>query len=174
MDPLTRLVHLLALATYAGSTLALVAVFLPTVTAEDDPAMQRRLLARGLRPYNVLSVGALGVFVISGASAITDLKSMLGPHFAQLIWPLAGKLALSFALIMVGTYVSFGLAHRLVRAEQGRLPIDPAVQRGMLRRLRGGCLLALALVVWTTWVGIGLRRPVPAAPPPAAAPAVPD
>jgi hypothetical protein len=40
-------------------------------------------------------------------------------------------------------------------------------------RIRGGCLLALALVVWTTWVGIGLRRPLPAVPMTSAAPAAP-
>jgi len=37
MSPLTRFVHVLALATYLGSTLALVAVFLPAVAVLDDP-----------------------------------------------------------------------------------------------------------------------------------------
>jgi hypothetical protein len=156
MDAPTRLLHLLALATYFGTTLALVLVFLPAVEAIDDPALQRRVLARGLKPYNVLSVGALGVLVISGASALTDMKAMLGPAFGRLLWPLGGKLALAFVVIQVGTYLSFGLAHRLVRAELGQLPVEPEKQAGMIRRMRGTAWLALALTVWTAWVGLGL------------------
>ena len=156
MDAPTRLLHLLALATYFGTTLDLVLVFLPATQAIDDPALQRRVLARGLKPYNVLSVGALGVLVISGASALTDMKAMLGPAFGRLLWPLGGKLTLAFLLIQVGTYLSFGLAHRLVRAELGQLPVEPEKQAGMIRRMRGTAWLALALTVWTAWVGLGL------------------
>jgi hypothetical protein len=75
MDMVTRWIHLLAVALYLGVTVGLVLVLLPAVEAVDDPALQRRLLARGLRPYNVLSVGALGVLVISGASGLTDYKA---------------------------------------------------------------------------------------------------
>jgi hypothetical protein len=164
MDDFTRWIHVLALAVYTGATLDLVLVFLPAVDALDDPALRRRVLARGLRPYNVLSVGALGVLVISGASMLTDLKAMLGRDFARMLWPLAGKLALSFLLIQVGTYLSFGLAHRLVRAEMGLLPIEPERQASMLRRMRWMAWVALALAAWTTWVGLGLVRPVPSPP----------
>ena len=71
---------------------------------------------RQVRPYNVLSVGAVGVLIISGASALTDMKALYGPGYMLLLWPLAQKLALTFVLTMVATYLSFGLAHRLVRA----------------------------------------------------------
>jgi uncharacterized membrane protein len=153
---IVRFIHLLGLATYFGSTLALVLVLLPAAEAVDDPSLQRRLLARGLRPYNVLSVGALGVLVISGASRLTDLKAHLGPAYARLIWPLAGKLTLTFVLINVATYVSFGLAHRLVRAELGQLPVEPEKQAGMIRRMRSAGWLALGVAAWTAWVGLGL------------------
>ena len=158
MDAFTRLLHLLALATYLGSTVALVLVLLPAVAAIDDPALQRRVLARALRPYNVLSVGALGVLILSGASSLTEWKRTLGPAYGRLLWPLAGKLALTFALTMVGTWLSFGLAHRLVRAELGGLPVEPELQRSMLKRLASGAWLAIALAVWTTWVGLSLGR----------------
>lgn len=158
MDVLTRWVHLLALAAYLGSTLAVVLVFLPAMEQVDDPALQRRLLARGLRPYNVLSVGALGVLVVSGASGLTDYKALLGQEFGRHVWRIATKLALSFVLINVATYFSFGLAHRLVRAELGQLPVEPEKQAGMLRRMRSAAWLGIVLAAWTAWVGIGMLR----------------
>lgn len=158
MDALTRWIHLLATAAYLGGTLALALVFLPAAQAIEDAALQRRVLARGLRPYNVLSVGALGVLVISGASGLTDLKALLRQDFGRLLWPLVGKLALSFLLINVATYLSFGLAHRLVRAELGQLPVEPAQQAGMIRRMRGAAWLGVALAAWTAWAGLHMVR----------------
>ena len=158
MEALTRWIHLLALATYFGTTLGLALQLLPAAEMVTDPALQRRVLARGLRPYNLLSVGALGVLVISGASSLTEWKALLGHEFARLLWRLVGKLSLTFALILVATYVSFGLAHRLVRAELGQLSVDAAAQAGMIRRMRGGAWLGLALAAWTAWVGVGLTR----------------
>jgi uncharacterized membrane protein len=158
MDALTRWIHLLAVAVYLGTTLAVALVFLPAMEAVEDPALQRRLLARGLKPYNVLSVGALGVLVISGASGLTDLKATMGPEFGRLLWRLVGKLSLTFLLINVATYYSFGLAHRLVRAELGRLPVEPDTQAGMLRRMRAAAWMGVGLAAWTVWVGMGLGR----------------
>ena len=153
---LTRLLHLLALAIYLGSTVALVLVLLPARRpAIEDPALQRRVLARGLRPYNVLSVGALGVLILTGASSLTEWKRTLGPAYGRLLWPLVGKLSLTFLLTMVGTWLSFGLAHRLVRAELGGLPVEPERQR--VDAEAPGCAggwLAIVLAVWTTWVGL--------------------
>ena len=161
----------MALAVYLASTVALL-MRLPWIGRIGDPAEQRRVLVGWLRPYNVLSVGAIGVLIISGASALTDLKALYGPAYVRLIWPLAGKLALTFLLTMVATYVSFGLAHRIVRAEQGRLPVDAAQLRSMLARLRGAAMVALAVALWTSWVGRGLAPAPPSAP--AAAPSAPS
>jgi uncharacterized membrane protein len=156
MDILTRWIHLLAVALYLGVTVGLVLVLLPAVEAVEDPALKRRVLARGLRPYNVLSVGALGVLVISGASGLTDYKAKLGAEFGRLLWPLVWKLSLTFVLINVATYASFGLAHRLVRAELGQLPVEAEKQAGMIRRLRGAAWVGIALAAWTAWVGLRL------------------
>lgn len=158
MDAVTRLIHVLGLATYLGSTLALVLVFLPAAASIDDPALQRRVLAKGLKPYNILTVGALGVLIMSGATSLTDMKVAYGAEYARFLWPLVGKLSLTFAVTMVGTWLSFGIAHRLVRAELGQLPVEPDRQRGMVRRMRMAGWLAVVLAVWTTWVGIGLGR----------------
>ena len=157
MDSVTRWVHLVAVAVYLGATLAVALVFLPAMETVEDPALQRRLLARGLRPYNVLSVGALGVLVISGASGLTDMKTMLGREWRPL-WLLVEKLSLTFVLINVATYLSFGLAHRLVRAELGQLPVEPGKQAGMIRRMRQAAWVGVALAAWTVWVGVGLGR----------------
>ncbi len=158
MDALARWLHMLSVATYIGTTLGVTLVLLPAAAAIQDAAARRTLLARNLRLYNVLSVGALGVLVISGASRLTDLKAALGPAFGRLIWPLAGKLTLTFVLINVATYVSFGLAHRLVRAELGQLPVEPDKQAGMIRRMRSAAWLGVALAVWTSWVGYQMGR----------------
>ena len=69
-----------------------------------------------------------------------------------------GKLALSFLLINVATYLSFGLAHRLVRAELGQLPVEPEQQASILRRMRGTAWVAVGLAAYTTWVGLRLLR----------------
>lgn len=158
MDPLTRWIHLLAVATYLGGTLVIAVVFLPAVVAIDDPALQRRVLARGLRLYNVLSIGALGVLVISGASGLTDWKAALGAEFGRLLWRLVAKLSLTFVLINVATYFSFGLAHRLVRAELGNLPVEAEKQAAAIRRMRTTAWLGLVLSAWTAWVGVRLIR----------------
>ncbi|HWP64454.1 MAG TPA: hypothetical protein VNO26_00915 [Candidatus Limnocylindria bacterium] len=164
MSPLLHGIHVAALVVYLASTLWLL-VLLAAVGRVADPAEQRRRLVRQLRPYNVLSVGAVGVLIISGASALTDMKALYGPGYVLLLWPLAQKLALTFLLTMVATYLSFGLAHRLVRAEQGRLPVEPAQLRSMLTRLRGGAYLALAVALWTSWVGYRLARQALLVPP---------
>jgi len=96
--------------------------------------------------------------VISGASGLTDLKAMLGPEFGRLLWRLVGKLGLTFVLVNVATYFSFGLAHRLVRAELGQLPVEPEKQAGMIRRMRVAAWMGIVLAAWTAWVGVGLVR----------------
>jgi hypothetical protein len=158
MDDLTRWAHLLGLAAYLGSTLALALMVLPAAAQIADPALQRRILAKALRPYNVLSIGALGVLLMTGASSLTDLKATMRADFGRLLWPLAWKLTLSFLLINVATYLSFGLAHRLVRAEVGQLPVEPEKQASIIRRIRGTAWVAIALAAYTTWVGLRLLR----------------
>ena len=158
MDDLTRWVHLLGVATYLGSTLALALMVLPAIRQITDPALQRRILAQTLRPYNVLSIGALGVLLMTGASSLTDLKATMRADFARLLWPLAWKLTLAFLLINVATYLSFGLAHRLVRAELGQLPVEPERQASIIGRMRATAWIAVALAAYTTWVGLRLLR----------------
>lgn len=172
MSPAMRLVHVLALAVYLGTTVALATVLLPAMEAIDDPATQRRALARGLRPYNVVSFAALLAALATGWTAITDMKGAYHAQFGQFVWLLAAKLGLTFLLIVLpASYLSFGLAHRLVRAEVGGLAVEPDKQRAMLRRMRSAAWLAVATTVWIAWIGLRLTAALRALPPdPPAAP----
>ncbi len=94
----------------------------------------------------------------SAAGSLTDMKAFLGRDYARLLWPLVWKLSLTFAVTLIATYISFGLGHRLVRAEMGELPIEAEKQRAIIRRMRGAAWLGLALTVWAAWIGIRLGR----------------
>lgn len=149
--------HILALATYGGATLAVVAMLLPAANAIADPATRRAVLVRGLRIYDPLAIAALGVLVMTGAFNLTAYKDALrGEFFARLGWLLVWKLVLAFAVVMVGTYITFGLAHRIVRSELLEDPVDPAWLASMSRRLTYACVLVLLLLALTTWLGLGL------------------
>jgi hypothetical protein len=149
--------HLLALATYGGATLAVVALLLPAVNGIADPAARRAALARGLRVYDPLAIAALGVLIMTGAFNLTAYKDALrGEFFARVGWLLAWKLVLAFAVVMVGTYTTFGLAHRIVRSDALEDPVDPAWLDGMSRRLAYACILAVLLLALTAWLGLEL------------------
>jgi len=66
------------------------------------------------------------------------------------------KLALAFLVIMVGTYITFGLGHRIVRDEMAGAPADDGWLTSMSRRLSYACVLALILTALTTWLGLAL------------------
>lgn len=161
-DFLDLWLHVLALATYGGATLAVVVMLLPAANAATDPAARRTILARGLRVYDPLAIAALGVLVMTGAFNLTAYKdAMRGEFFARMGWLLVWKLALAFAVVMVGTYITFGLAHRIVRSELLEDPADAAWLTSMSRRLSYACILVLALLAVATWLGLALGHPHP-------------
>jgi uncharacterized membrane protein len=153
--------HLLGLVAYGGSTLALVVMVLPAAAAAGNAASQRKLLARSLRVYDPLAIAALGVIVMSGAFNLTAYKDALrGEFFARLGWLLVWKLSLAFFVILVGTYITFGLGHRIVRAEMLEDPVDPEWLTSMCRRLTYACVLVLVLLAAATWLGLGLGHAI--------------
>jgi len=154
--------HIGGLVVYGGATVALLAMVLPAAQAIDDPVLRRKSLNRALRVYDPLAIAALGVVVMSGATSLTTYKNVFrAEFFAKLGWLLVWKLSLAFAVIMVGTYLTFGVAHRIVRSELLEDPADPAWLDSMIRRLRGGCILLLALLAVTMWLGLELGHPRP-------------
>jgi len=165
MSPLVS-VHLAALGLYVATCLYLLLVLLPSAAFAKDARVQRRRLAAGFRILNPAAIGALGVLLVTGASRLTDIKATLGPaFFAQVGRPLAVKLTLAFFVINVATYVAFGCGLRLVRAEQGDLPIDAPWQRRMLVRVGVATCIALALTLAAIRVSVdiggGLRHAAP-------------
>lgn len=147
--------HILGLAAYAGSTLALLAVILPA-SAAQRPEARHSFLAQSLRFYDPLAIGTLGVIVMTGAFNLTRYKdAMRDTFFMEVGWLLAWKLAFSFMVIMVGTYIAFGLGHRIVRAEMAGDPFDATQLASMSRRLAYAGVLNLVLLGVTTWLGLG-------------------
>ena len=149
--------HVLALAVYGGATLALWVMVLPAAQAAGNPATARTVLARALRIYDPLAIAALGVLVMTGASNLTSYKEALrADFFDKMGWLLVWKLSLAFAVIMIGTYITFGLGHRIVRTEMAGEPIDAPWLASMTRRLAYACALALLLTELTAWLGLEL------------------
>jgi uncharacterized membrane protein len=152
--------HVLGLVVYGGTTLALVVLLLPAAAALPAPAARRALLARALRIYDPLAIASLGVVVMTGAVNLTAYKDALrGEFFARMGWLLVYKLALAFLVVMVGTYITFGIGHRIVRQEMAGEAVDAAWLAAMCRRLRLACVLALALVAVTAWLGLAIGHP---------------
>jgi uncharacterized membrane protein len=161
--------HVISLAAYFGTTLAIVMMVLPLARAEADPAARRRLLFRVLRIYNPLVIAVLGVLLMTGAFNLTNYKAALrAEFFVELGHLLAWKLGLAFVLIIIATYSVFGLGHRLVRFEQWGEPVDVAKESGIIRRLSATLIVALVLTAIITLLGLELTHPgarMPQAPP---------
>jgi len=146
--------HILGLAAYGGSTLALLIVILPAANAQGA-ALRHSFLAQTLKFYDPLAVATLGVIVMTGAFNLTRYKDALrGSFFEQLGWLLAWKLSFAFLVVMVGVYIAFGLGHRIVRAEMAGEPYEADQIDSMAKRLTYACILNLLLLCLTAWLGL--------------------
>ena len=149
--------HLLAFATYVGATVAVLLICLPMARAEPDPERRLRIVTGTMRVYDPLTIGALGVLVMTGAFNLTAYKAALRElFFSRLGSVLAWKLLLSFFLINLAAYIAFGLGHRIVRAAEDTPTLDPDRLDRMVTRLRWSLLTALVLVGAITWVALGM------------------
>jgi hypothetical protein len=143
-------VHLLATGLYLGATAGLALYTVPRARRAADPAARRGLLARTLRVYDPLAIALLGVMVMTGAWSITGYKEALGTSYfadfgAHLVW----KLGLAFLVVMSGTWVAFGIGHRLVGQDDRREEIDEKRLAGMTSRLAGAAWITVGLTVAT-------------------------
>jgi hypothetical protein len=158
MHGLIGLAHLTAISAYLGATLLLALAIESVGRRASDAVSRRHRFAELFRVYNPLSIGALGVAVVTGAMMVTDYKQTLGAgYFAQVGRPLAGKLTLAFFVIITATWVSFGICHRLVNADMGGLPVTDAGLRRVIARLRVALWLSLTLMLATIWFALSAR-----------------
>ena len=160
--------HVLSFAVYGGATLALVAFGLPALSSEEDPLRRARLAAAMLKVYDPLSIGVLGVSIMTGAFGLTAYKAALrGAFFERLGVALAWKLFFTFILVNVAAYIAFGIGHRVVSAVGRGEPPDAERLASFLSRLRSSSVLALILVAIIVWIALGMGGaavvPAPAA-----------
>jgi hypothetical protein len=146
--------HVLGLVAYGGITLALLLVVLPAAGSLAPP-LRHTFLAQSLRFYDPTAIATLGVVVMTGAFNLTRYKdAMRGEFFAAVGELLAWKLGFAFLVIIVGTYITFGLGHRIVRAEMAGEPFEAEQLASLSRRLAYACGLNLVLLAITTWLGL--------------------
>ena len=89
--------HLIALAVYLGAVIGLWTMLLPATWTLDNNKDKVRFLARGLKLYNPIQIGALGILLFTGAFQLTDLKAAYRELFVkQLGYNLGIKLFLHF------------------------------------------------------------------------------
>src|ERR1051325_10065721 len=150
--------HLIALFVYLGAIVGLPAMLLPAVKTIERHDARLALLIRGLKLYNPLQVGSLGILIFTGAFQRTELKAAYRELFAkQLGYNLGMKLLFAFFLIIVSVYQSMGIGHRLVRTHESGEPVSEQQLSSVTRRLRSSTWVIMALAVITAWFGLRLR-----------------
>lgn len=156
---LTSWVHIVALVVYLGAVLGFWFILLPAVSAlryHEDKAL---LLARGLKFYNPLQVGALGILLFSGAFQLTELKAAYRETFVQQLgYQLGVKLALAFLVVLISVYQSMGIGHRFVKRYDGGVAVTAQDLDSVMRRLMGANWLIVPLTLITLWFGLKLPQ----------------
>jgi uncharacterized membrane protein len=155
---LSSWLHLVALVAYLGAIIGFGVLLAPSLASLGSHDDRVQLLARSLKFYDPLQVGALGILLFSGAFQLTELKAAYREMFVQQLgYNLAVKLFFAFFLVIVSVYQSLGIGHRFVRRQESGEPVTPAQLDSVIRRLKGAnwCILILALV--TVWLGLRLR-----------------
>jgi uncharacterized membrane protein len=152
--------HLCAMAAYVGAQFGVIYMLIPAAETAPNEAARRKALIAGFKFYNPFTIGVLGIIVITGAMRLTDLKaSMKFDYFARIGAPLELKLGLAFLLILIQTYITFGLAFRIGRQEEVAAhgdgePFTVAQINSMLRRIRAMAWLTIALAAAVIWVSL--------------------
>ena len=118
--------HLIALTVYLGAIVGLWIMLLPATRPSDNHEDKVQFLARGLKLYNPIQMGALGILLFTGAFQLTDLKAAYRELFVkQLGYNLGIKLFFAFFLVLFSVYQSMGIGHRFVKRHEGGDTITP-------------------------------------------------
>lgn len=150
--------HVIALTVYLGAVVALWLMLLPAASSLDDHDDRTQFLIRGLKLYNPIQIGALGVLLFTGAFQLTDLKAAYRELFVkQLGYNLGMKLLVAFFLVLLSVYQCMGIAHRLVKRHEGGDRVTPVEIDSTIRKLKSLNWLILILALVTMWFGLRLR-----------------
>jgi uncharacterized membrane protein len=158
-EQLNLWLHLLAITVFLGSGVTLLVVLMPMAAQLSSPQDKQKFLSQSLKAYNPLSIGALGVIIMTGAFNLTAYKEQLGPQFFELLGGILGfKLLLVFVLIMISTSAIIGMGHRLVRTDLRGEEFDPEKLPGLIKRMQIFTILYLALTAWVVWVSLDMTK----------------
>ncbi len=149
----TAWVHIISLALYAAATLAILVYAIPRARVLADPQERLARAAAAMKIYDPFSIAVLGVIVMTGAFSLTAYKDALRERFfeqmgAVLIW----KFGLTFLLIIMASYMAFGLGNRIVgHCEIDEEPTPEWISR-MLTKTQVTAAVILVLCGVITWV----------------------
>jgi uncharacterized membrane protein len=150
--------HLIALIVYLGAVVGFWLMLLPAAATLEKHEEKLQFLARGLKFYNPLQVGALGIILFTGAFQLTELKAAYREMFMkQVAYPLSIKLIFAFLLVIFSVYQALGIGHRFVRRHEGGDMVSATELNAIVRRLKiaNWCILLLAVI--TLWLGLRLH-----------------
>lgn len=149
--------HIVATGLFLGATAGVALFAVPRASRRTTAVERRAELVRTFRVYDPLAIGLLGVMVMTGAWSITGLKQALGQAYATDFAPwLAWKLGLAFLVILSGTWLTFGMGHRLVRQMEWDEPVEERAMASLLNRIRGAAWTTVLLTLAT--IAIASRR----------------
>ena len=150
--------HIIALIAYLGAIVGLGIMLLPSLSSVEKHQDKVHFLARGLKFYNPLQVGALGLVLFSGAFELTHLKAIYREMFLkQLGYNLGIKLTFAFLLVFFSVYQAMGIGHRFVKRHELGESVTPKELDSVIRRLKGANWLILFLALITVWLGLRLQ-----------------
>ena len=133
-------------------------MLLPSVAILPNHEDKVRFLARGLKFYNPLQVGSLGIILFTGAFQLTELKAAYRENFIRaLAYNLSIKLLFAFLLVIFSVYQALGIGHRFVRRVEGGDAVKPEELSSIIRRLKSANWLILLFAAITIWLGLRLR-----------------
>jgi len=151
--------HLIALVVYLGAVVGFWLMLLPAVGALEKHEERVRYFVRGLKFYNPLQVGSLGIILFTGAFQLTELKAAYRETFIEyLAYKLGIKLLFAFLMVMFSVYQALGIGHRFVRRTEGGDEVTPEQLRSIIARMTSAnwCILLFAAI--TLWLGLRLQR----------------
>lgn len=149
--------HLIALVVYVGAVVGLWFMLLPSVAIFSRDNDKAHLLARGLKFFNPLQVGGLGIILFTGAFQLTELKAAYREQFVQQFgYILVLKLLFAFLLVIFSVYQGLGVGHRFVRRYESGEPVTGTELRSIIGRLKGANWCIALLTIVTVWLGIRL------------------